>query len=216
MGSLIPQTILVGAAHARNRTPHRNWSTAACERVRRSRSLSVERLVAAIGSARRVELLFAAPRSHRSKAQGRVDVGHGPARTGCGIVGEGSGDARCVDRTREEILPRWQQRRERLSYGGIEPARRSHPPWCRRTRESHSRLTDPALDRLDRAKSTWLRSEQLENVMPDCTLLCRTAYGNPYSVEVRGDGRLVGKAGYAHEDCDEGSWWIEDDHWCRR
>ena len=53
-------------------------------------------------------------------------------------------------------------------------------------------------------------------VMPDSTLLCRTAYGDPYSVEVHADGRLVGKAGYAHEDCDEGSWWIEDDHWCRR
>jgi GntR family transcriptional regulator/MocR family aminotransferase len=48
------------------------------------------------------------------------------------------------------------------------------------------------------------------------TLLCRTVYGDPYSVEVRPDGTLIGKAGYAHEDCDEGEWWVEDDRWCRR
>lgn len=77
-------------------------------------------------------------------------------------------------------------------------------------------LTDPALDRLDRGKTAWLRTDQLAKTMPDCTLLCRTAYGDPYSVEVHADGRLIGKAGYAHEDCDEGAWWIEDDHWCRR
>ncbi|HVY84567.1 MAG TPA: PLP-dependent aminotransferase family protein [Caulobacterales bacterium] len=77
-------------------------------------------------------------------------------------------------------------------------------------------LTDPTLDRLAADRPIWLRDEQLAHVMPDSTLLCRTAYGDPYSVEVRADGTLIGKAGYAHEDCDEGEWWIEDDHWCRR
>jgi len=77
-------------------------------------------------------------------------------------------------------------------------------------------LTDPALDRLDGATQTWLNDEQLEALMPGATLLCHTAYGDPYSVEVRADGTLVGKAGYAHEDCDEGVWWIENDRWCRR
>lgn len=77
-------------------------------------------------------------------------------------------------------------------------------------------LTDPALDRLDGGAPSWLSAEELASAMPDSTLLCRTAYGDPYSVEVHADGRLVGKAGYAHEDCDVGSWWIEDDHWCRR
>ena len=28
--------------------------------------------------------------------------------------------------------------------------------------------------------------------------------------------RWSAEAGYAHEDCDEGNWWIENDHWCRR
>lgn len=77
-------------------------------------------------------------------------------------------------------------------------------------------LTDPTLDRLDAQKQTWLGGEDLAQQMTGATLLCRTAYGDPYSVDVREDGTLIGKAGYAHEDCDEGVWWIEDDHWCRR
>src|SRR5690606_10505191 len=77
-------------------------------------------------------------------------------------------------------------------------------------------LTDPVLDRLDAAAPSWLCADALAALMPGATLLCHTAYGDPYSVEVRADGALVGKAGYAHEDCDEGVWWIEDDHWCRR
>lgn len=77
-------------------------------------------------------------------------------------------------------------------------------------------LTDPSLDRLSIESRAWLNDEQLAEAMPGSTLLCRTAYGDPYSVEVRADGTLIGKAGYAHEDCDEGVWWIEDNHWCRR
>ncbi|HRP09763.1 MAG TPA: PLP-dependent aminotransferase family protein [Terricaulis sp.] len=77
-------------------------------------------------------------------------------------------------------------------------------------------LTDPSLDRLNAARPNWLNGAQLAQIMPDALLLCRTAYGDPYSVEVRADGALIGKAGYAHEDCDEGAWWIEGDHWCRR
>lgn len=77
-------------------------------------------------------------------------------------------------------------------------------------------LTDPTLDRLDTTQPSWLDGDRLRAIMPGATLLCHTAYGDPYSVEVRTDGTLVGKAGYAHEDCDEGEWWIEDDRWCRR
>ena len=77
-------------------------------------------------------------------------------------------------------------------------------------------LTDPTLDRLNLERRTWLNSEQIAEQLSNSILLCRTAYGDPYSVEVRPDGTLIGKAGYAHEDCDEGVWWIEDDRWCRR
>lgn len=77
-------------------------------------------------------------------------------------------------------------------------------------------LGDPALDRLDAKRPSWLSGAEIEALMCGATLLCRTVYGDPYSVEVRPDGKLIGKAGYAHEDCDEGEWWVEDDRWCRR
>lgn len=77
-------------------------------------------------------------------------------------------------------------------------------------------LTDPSLDRLDPKRRTWLDGDKIAETMGGATLLCRTVYGDPYSVDVRADGTLVGKAGYAHEDCDEGEWWVEDDKWCRR
>ena len=77
-------------------------------------------------------------------------------------------------------------------------------------------LTDPTLDSLNPNKKTWLDGQALQAAMSGSLLLCRTAYGDPYSVDVRADGTLIGKAGYAHEDCDEGVWWVEGDHWCRR
>ncbi len=73
-------------------------------------------------------------------------------------------------------------------------------------------LSDPALDRLDPAHPTWLTGEDIADNLRGAMLLCRTVYGDPYSVEVRADGTLIGKAGYAHE----GEWWVEDDRWCRR
>ncbi|WP_304166894.1 PLP-dependent aminotransferase family protein [Phenylobacterium aquaticum] len=77
-------------------------------------------------------------------------------------------------------------------------------------------LTQPRLDRLDPARPTWLAGGDLQALIAGAKLLCRTAYGDPYEVDVLPDGRLVGKAGYAHEDCDVGAWWMEGDYWCRR
>ncbi|MFN3521222.1 MAG: PLP-dependent aminotransferase family protein [Phenylobacterium sp.] len=77
-------------------------------------------------------------------------------------------------------------------------------------------LTQPSLDRLDPAAHAWMEGAALRERISGAKLLCRTAYGDPYEVDVLPDGRLVGKAGYAHEDCDVGSWWMEGDFWCRR
>lgn len=77
-------------------------------------------------------------------------------------------------------------------------------------------LTQPALDRLDPEARLWMSGDELRAMMAGAKLLCRTAYGDPYEVDVLPDGRLVGKAGYAHEDCDVGDWWMEGDYWCRR
>lgn len=77
-------------------------------------------------------------------------------------------------------------------------------------------LTQPGLDRLDPAARAWMPGEPLRALMSGAKLLCRTVYGDPYEVDVLPDGRLVGRAGYAHEDCDVGVWWMEGDYWCRR
>jgi GntR family transcriptional regulator/MocR family aminotransferase len=61
-----------------------------------------------------------------------------------------------------------------------------------------------------------LRGGQLQRAMAGATLLYNTVYGEPCTIEVRADGQLVGRAGYADEDRDTGRWWIEDDRWFRQ
>jgi GntR family transcriptional regulator/MocR family aminotransferase len=77
-------------------------------------------------------------------------------------------------------------------------------------------LDEPFVDRLDLKAPSWLSGDELWACMSGSKLLCRTAYGDPYEVDVREDGALVGRAGYAHEDCDTGRWWVEGDYWCRQ
>ncbi len=61
-----------------------------------------------------------------------------------------------------------------------------------------------------------LRGRQLQRAMAGTTLLYNTVYGEPCTIEVRADGALIGRAGYADEDRDSGRWWIEDDRWFRQ
>ncbi|MBS0581124.1 MAG: PLP-dependent aminotransferase family protein [Proteobacteria bacterium] len=61
-----------------------------------------------------------------------------------------------------------------------------------------------------------LRGRALRRAMAGVTLLYSTVYGEPCTIEVRADGELVGRAGYADEDRDVGRWWIEGDRWFRQ
>ena len=61
-----------------------------------------------------------------------------------------------------------------------------------------------------------LRGRVLQRAMAGTTLLYNTVYGEPCTIEVRPDGELVGRAGYADEDRDQGRWWIEGDRWFRQ
>lgn len=61
-----------------------------------------------------------------------------------------------------------------------------------------------------------LKSKALQRALSGKTLLYNTVYGEPCTIEVRTDGTLVGRAGYANEDRDIGRWWIEDDRWFRQ
>lgn len=61
-----------------------------------------------------------------------------------------------------------------------------------------------------------LTGRELQRALSGLTLLYNTVYGDPCTIHIQPDGTLVGRAGYANEDCDRGRWWIEEDRWCRQ
>lgn len=61
-----------------------------------------------------------------------------------------------------------------------------------------------------------LKGKALQRALTGTTLLYNTVYGEPCTIELRSDGVLIGRAGYANEDCDTGRWWIENDLWFRQ
>jgi GntR family transcriptional regulator/MocR family aminotransferase len=62
----------------------------------------------------------------------------------------------------------------------------------------------------------WLDEHKLRKAVTGATLLYKTVYGEPCTIEIKADGTLRGRAGYANEDRDEGVWRIEGDLWIRR
>ncbi len=63
---------------------------------------------------------------------------------------------------------------------------------------------------------TPLRGRALRQAMSGTTLLYNTVYGEPCTLDLRANGELIGVAGHAGEDCDQGRWWIEDSRWFRQ
>ena len=63
---------------------------------------------------------------------------------------------------------------------------------------------------------TCLDEAKLRERIPGMTLLCKTVYGDPLTIELHPDGRMTGRAGFANEDRDEGRWWLDGDCWCRQ
>lgn len=61
-----------------------------------------------------------------------------------------------------------------------------------------------------------LSRDELETSLSGVQINYETVYGEPCLIELHADGRMVGRAGYAGEDRDEGHWWIEGDRWCRK
>jgi len=61
-----------------------------------------------------------------------------------------------------------------------------------------------------------LTGDALHQAMAGSVLLCKTVYGDPCTIELLPDGQMVGRAGYANEDCDVGRWWVEGDVWRRQ
>lgn len=69
---------------------------------------------------------------------------------------------------------------------------------------------------LDRLGKKWLSGRALKKRMSGTTLLYKTVYGDPCTIDLFGDGQMIGRAGYANEDRDVGRWWVEGDLWCRQ
>lgn len=70
-------------------------------------------------------------------------------------------------------------------------------------------------ENLDSASGELLSESSLRQHLTGKRLLSKTVYGDPFSIELRADGSLIGMAGYQNEDCDNGRWWVEQGKWYR-
>lgn len=61
-----------------------------------------------------------------------------------------------------------------------------------------------------------LSGEEARQRLAGATLLYKTVYGDPCTIVLAPDGEMIGRAGYANEDCDRGRWWFEGDLWRRQ
>jgi GntR family transcriptional regulator/MocR family aminotransferase len=100
----------------------------------------------------------------------------------------------------------------RMSVSGI-PEERIRPGV-----EALSRTLRAMLSRERRAEEppACLDADELRERMPGMTILSRTVYGDPITIELLAGGGLKGRAGVANEDQDQGRWWLEGDFWCRQ
>ena len=71
-------------------------------------------------------------------------------------------------------------------------------------------------EQLDNAVGQRLQGRALNATMSGATILCRTVYGDPCTIELLEGGRMRGRAGYANEDCDTGRWWVDNERWNRQ
>lgn len=83
-------------------------------------------------------------------------------------------------------------------------------------RELFHDLTENKTETFGDARGEHLTGTALREAVTDTTMICIIAYGDPCTIEICPDGKLVGIAGYSNEDRDRGEWWIEDDRWHRR
>jgi GntR family transcriptional regulator/MocR family aminotransferase len=77
-------------------------------------------------------------------------------------------------------------------------------------------LTENKTENFARSQGNHVTGSALRGVIADSTMVSLVAYGDPCTIELRADGSMVGRAGYADEDCDTGRWWIRDGKWCRQ
>ncbi|PHS28820.1 MAG: GntR family transcriptional regulator [Robiginitomaculum sp.] len=72
----------------------------------------------------------------------------------------------------------------------------------------------PSKTRFDATQA--LSGPAIKRACAGATLLCKTVYGDPCTIILKRDGDMQGRAGFANEDRDTGTWWVEGDFWCRQ
>jgi GntR family transcriptional regulator/MocR family aminotransferase len=77
-------------------------------------------------------------------------------------------------------------------------------------------LSGDSIKKLDPKDPDLLTEARLFEALAGATILIKTFYGDPCTIELHADGRMVGRAGFANEDCDEGRWWVEKGLYCRQ
>ncbi len=100
----------------------------------------------------------------------------------------------------------------RMSVSGI-PEERIRPGVEALSRVLRAML---ARERKPVEPPAYLDEAGLRERIPGMTILGKTVYGDPLTIEFHADGRMTGRAGFADEDQDEGRWWLEGDFWCRQ
>ncbi len=78
------------------------------------------------------------------------------------------------------------------------------------------KLSGERLERLDSQDPGLLDGDALQQLLSGATIRYKTFYRDPCTIKLKSDGRMLGRAGYADEDRDEGRWWVEDDLYCRQ
>lgn len=78
-----------------------------------------------------------------------------------------------------------------------------------------------AMRDIDDTKTGWrepaaLDGKALLSRLSGATLLYKTVYGDPCTIELHADGSMSGQAGFAGEDRDVGRWWVEGGQWYRQ
>jgi len=71
-------------------------------------------------------------------------------------------------------------------------------------------------ERLDNCIGVWLRGADIRRRLSGRSIHLDTVYGDPCTIDLLPDGRMVGRSGFADEDCDTGRWWVEGDLWYRQ
>lgn len=77
-------------------------------------------------------------------------------------------------------------------------------------------LSSETPEALDDANPCWLTRAQLSRAFANARILSKTVYGQPLTIDLFDDGTMVGYAGFANEERDEGRWWVEGDQFCRQ